>query len=155
MGFFIIGMGRVLAIDYGLKRCGMAVSDPSGIIAFGLDTASTDHLFEQIERLFIERTIIRIVVGMPVTMQNRPSQSAPMIEQFIVKLKQRYPQIAVETMDERFTSKMAMQAMIDGGVKKMARRNKHLVDKTSAVIMLQDYLDRMNQKKTSSYGLPD
>ena len=134
-------MGRILAIDFGRKRCGLAVTDPLKMIANGLDTIPSHTIWEFLEDYQKKETLDIIVVGYPKNLDNTPSESIIYINPFIKKLKQKYPEIVIELMDERFTSKMAFQAMIDGGLKKKDRQDKALVDKISAVIILQSYLD--------------
>jgi len=140
-------MGRILAVDYGRKRTGFAVSDPLRIIANGLETVATARVWDFFETYLIHGNVETIVVGYPRDWKNQPSESVQYIDPFIRKLKKKYPEIAVTTIDERFTSKMALQAMIDGGMKKSKRRNKAMVDKISAVIILQSYLEQLENKK--------
>ena len=139
-------MGRILALDYGKKRVGMAVTDPLKITANGLETVQTndvkDFLISYLEREAIEC----VVVGMPKQMNNRPSEAARYVESFIEWFCNTYPGVRLERMDERFTSKMAERALIEGGVKKMKRRDKGLVDKVSAVLILQSYLASVNRE---------
>lgn len=134
-------MGRILAIDYGRKRCGLAVTDTLKMIANGLDTIPSYTIWEFLESYLKKEQLDTIVVGYPKNMDNTPSEAATYIDPFLKKLKQKYPRIVIELMDERFTSKMAFQAMIDGGLKKKDRQNKSMIDKISAVIILQSYLD--------------
>ncbi len=124
----------------------MAVSDPERIIANGLDTISTAEVWKFLEEYMGMENVSIIVVGYPRQMNNKASESVKYIDPFLRKLKSRFPEVTVETFDERFTSKMAMAAMIEGGVKKKARRNKALVDKVSAVIILQSYLEFIEKK---------
>ncbi|MBN1182723.1 MAG: Holliday junction resolvase RuvX [Bacteroidales bacterium] len=140
-------MGRILAIDYGRKRCGLAVTDPLKLIANGLDTVLSHLIWDFLDNYTAKEKLDAIVVGYPKNMNNTPSESAVYIDAFIKKLKQKYPEIVIELMDERFTSKLAFQAMIDGGVKKKDRQDKALVDKISAVIILQSYLDYVNKTR--------
>ena len=134
-------MSRILAIDYGRKRTGIAVTDPMQIIANGLTTVPTyklvDFLLDYVGREKVER----IVVGHPKQMNNEDSESMRYIVPFLNRLKKVLPEIPVELVDERFTSVLAHQAMIDGGLKKKARQNKALVDEISATIILQSYLE--------------
>lgn len=136
-------MGRILAFDYGKKRTGIAVTDPLQIIANGLTTVNTHDVFTFISDYLKSEKVSCFVVGFPVQYDNaKPSHSAPLIENFVKQLKKKFPDIPVELEDEHFTSKMALQAMIEGGVKKMQRRDKALVDKVSASIILQSYMSR-------------
>ena len=134
-------MGRILAIDYGLKRTGLAVSDPLRIIAGGLDTVPTATLDAWLAQYFAQNEVDIIVVGKPTQMNGAPSQSWAAIEPFVERLRAAYPTKQVVLHDERFTSVIAHRAMIDGGMKKMARRDKAVVDKISATIILQSYMD--------------
>lgn len=134
-------MGRILAIDYGLKRVGIAVTDPLKIIANSLATIETSMLMSFLSDYFSKEQVECIVVGLPKQMNNQPSESMKYIEVFVNKFRVSFPNIPVEYMDERFTSKIAVQAMVQGGVKKMDRRNKALIDSVSATIILQSYLE--------------
>lgn len=134
-------MGRILAIDYGEKRCGIAVTDSLKIIANGLQTVDTKELLTFLKNYFQKESVEIIVVGEPKRMSNEPSSITPKIEKFISDFKKLYPEIKVERIDERFTSKMAFQTMIDSGLKKKDRQNKALVDTISATIILQSYLE--------------
>ncbi len=134
-------MGRLLAIDYGKKRTGIAVSDPLQIIANGLTTVETSTLFDFLKDYFERETVEKVIIGLPKQMNNQASENMPRIEQFVEKLKKLYPAMDIQYYDERFTSKMAQQAMIAGGVKKKQRQNKALVDEISATIILQSYME--------------
>ena len=134
-------MSRILAIDYGRKRVGLAVTDPLEMIANGLETVPTMNIWEFLKDYIPRQDVKTVVVGYPVQMNNRPSESMEYLKPFLKKFARVFPDINVELVDERFTSKMAMQAMIEGGMKKKQRRNKAMVDKISAVIILQTYLD--------------
>lgn len=133
-------MGRILAIDYGNKRTGIAVTDPFRIIASGLITVETKSLFKFIEDYLSKEDVDIIVVGEPKQMDYTDSEIAPRINVFVENLKTIYPNIKIDRVDERFTSKMAFQTMIDSGLSKLQRRNKALVDEIAATIMLQSYL---------------
>jgi putative holliday junction resolvase len=135
-------MGRIIGIDVGQKRIGLAVTDPLGIFATGLDTVAVSEIFEYLLRYKEKEKVDAFVVGSPLKMNNTPSESVKYIEPFIKKLVRVIPEIPVRRIDERFTSKLAKQAIIDSGSRKMARRNKAIVDKISAVIMLQSFLDQ-------------
>ena len=134
-------MSRLLSIDYGKKRTGIAVSDPLQIIANGLTTVETSKLFEFLEDYLKKEEVESIIVGLPKQMSGELSENMKRIEPFVNRLKKLYPNINIEYFDERFTSKLAHQAMIDGGLKKQDRRNKELVDEISATIILQGYME--------------
>lgn len=134
-------MGRILAIDYGQKRVGIAVTDELQIIANALATVRAADILTFLKDYCRKETVDCIVVGEPKQMNNTPSQSLQFVEPFVRSLKKAFPNIAVERMDERFTSKMAFQAMIDAGLKKKDRQNKELVDSISAVLILQSFLE--------------
>jgi len=134
-------MSRILAIDYGTKRTGLAVTDEEKIIARALDTVPTAKVIEYLKSYIIKENVSMIVIGMPRQMNNTPSTLTPVVEQFIVKLKKTFSEIPVMTVDERFTSKIAMQSMLMDGTKKSERRNKGLVDQRSAVLILQSYME--------------
>ena len=136
-------MARLLALDYGKKRTGIAVSDPLQIIANSLTTVGTHDLLKFLEGYFSHEQVDTLVVGYPKQMNNLPSEAVEYIEPFIKKLGKLWPDKKVVLMDERFTSKMAFQAMIDGGVKMKDRRNKELIDAISATIILQSYMDSL------------
>lgn len=136
-------MGRLVAIDYGTKRTGIAVSDNLKIIATGLATVPTHTLFDYLKSYMEKETIECIVVGMPKQMNNEYSENMKHIRPFVEKLKAKYPNLQVIYYDERFTSVMAHQAMLDGGLKKKDRQNKALVDEISAVIILQSYMESL------------
>lgn len=133
---------RILAIDYGAKRTGLAVTDPLQIIASRLTTVPTSELFSFLANYFQQEGVSKIIIGMPKRLNNEPSEIAEEIQQFIDAFQKKHPDIPIETLDERFTSKIAFQSMIDGGMKKKQRQNKGLVDEIAATILLQDYLTR-------------
>lgn len=135
-------MGRVLAIDYGNKRVGLAVTDPLRMIANPLDTIHVEEVLQYITNYCNNEVVDEIVVGEPKQMNNEASQVEQHIKGFIKKLVKSIPGIKVSRVDERFTSKMAFQSMIDGGMKKKDRQNKENIDKISATIILQTYLDK-------------
>lgn len=137
-------MGRILAIDYGRKRVGVAVTDPMKMIANGLTTVHPKDLFEFLQDYFNKETVDTLVVGYPKQMNNQPSEALHYINPFLKKFKKQFPDISVELEDERFTSKMAQQTMIDGGMKKSDRQNKGNIDRISATIILQSYLQHQN-----------
>lgn len=131
-----------MAIDYGSKRVGIAVTDPLQMIATGLTTVHSKDLIEFLKKYTEKEEVECMVVGEPKRMNNEPSDSARFIEPFVIHLKRTFPKIKIERMDERFTSKMAFQTMIDSGLKKKARQNKELVDEISATIILQSYMTK-------------
>ncbi|MCK5823329.1 MAG: Holliday junction resolvase RuvX [Bacteroidales bacterium] len=135
-------MGRILSIDYGRKRVGIAITDPLKIIASGLKTIPAKDIFTFLTMYLNSENIECIVVGYPLQMNGKPSESMEFIAPFIKKLKKTFPKMPVELVDERFTSKIAFQTMIDGGVKKKKRQNKALIDTISATIILQSYLEQ-------------
>lgn len=139
-------MSRILAIDYGRKRVGLAVSDPLGIIATGLDTIPAGEIWQFLTVYLEKEDVKTIVVGYPLQMNNQPSESLKYIDPFMAKLKKEFTEIEILMVDERFTSKMAKQAMLDGGLKKKDRKDKGMVDKISAVIILQTHLDTIFRK---------
>lgn len=139
-------MSRLLAIDYGKKRTGIAVSDPLQIIANGLTTVATSELLPFIENYVKQETVECFVVGLPTQTNGEASENQQRVRAFVGNLKKRLPNIPVVFYDERFTSVLAHQAMIDGGMKKQARRNKAIVDEISATIILQSYMESQRTK---------
>jgi len=133
-------MGRLLAIDYGLKRTGIAVSDPMKIIATALETVPTENLLSFLESYFKKEQVDLIVVGMPRRLNNAPSEMAVEVLKLIEKLKEKFPEKSVQEFGERHTSKAALDAMIKGGMKKSDRREKENIDKISAVLILQEFM---------------
>ncbi|WP_242204293.1 Holliday junction resolvase RuvX [Aestuariivivens insulae] len=133
-------MGRVLAIDYGLKRTGIAVTDELQIIASGLTTVDTKELLPFLKDYVANENVELFLVGEPKQMDNTPSESEALILPFLEKLTQHFPKIPIKRVDERFTSKMAFQTMLDSGLKKKQRKNKALIDEISATLILQSYL---------------
>lgn len=133
-------MGRILAIDYGTKRTGIAVTDPLKIIASGLTTVDTKELLVFLDKYFKDQQVECVVVGEPKTIMNIDSAIAPKINEFLKKFREKFPDMKVVRMDERFTSKIAQQTMLAGGLKKKDRQNKATVDMVSATIILQDYM---------------
>jgi len=130
-------MSRILALDYGTKRTGVAVTDELKMIASGLTTVQTPELLKFLEDYFLKEKVERVLVGEPKRMDDTPSESEVHIQEFLKKFSEKFPEMPLERVDERFTSKMAVQSMIDGGLKK---RNKALVDEISATIILQTWL---------------
>lgn len=133
-------MGRILAIDFGIKRIGLAVTDEMQLIAFGLATVETTEIIAYLSDYFEKEKVAFIIVGEPKQMDNSPSESEILIKPFIEKLSANFPTIPIKRHDERFTSKMAFQSMLDSGMKKKQRKNKGLIDEISATIILQSYL---------------
>jgi len=136
-------MGRLLAIDYGTKRTGIAVSDILKIIANGLTTVPTHTLLDYLKAYLEKEEVEKIIVGLPKQMNNEYSDNMKHIRPFVKKLKSLYPDIPVELYDERFTSALAQKTIIDAGLKKKDRQNKALVDEVSAVIILQSYMESL------------
>lgn len=134
-------MARILAIDFGKKRTGIAITDELQIIASGLTTVNTKEFFVFLKKYLETESVELFVVGEPKQMDYTPSQSESLIIPFIKKLTEKHPTIPIKRIDERFTSKMALQSLIDSGLSKKKRRNKSLLDEVSATIILQTYLD--------------
>ncbi len=135
-------MPRILAIDYGQKRTGIAVTDELQIIASGLTTVPSETIISFLKDYFSKENVVKVLVGEPKQMNGQPSESAASIETFIEKFYKNFPDMKLVRVDERFTSKMAFQTMIDSGLKKKQRQNKALIDEIAATILLQDYLTR-------------
>ena len=133
-------MARILSIDYGRKRTGLAVTDPLQIIAGGLATVATSELFEWLQAYIAREPVERIVIGEPRQPNGEPSENLARVQQIVNRWRKAVPNIPIEYYDERFTSVLAHQAMIDGGLRKKARQNKGLVDEISATIILEDYM---------------
>ncbi len=138
-------MGRILAVDYGTKRVGIAVTDSLRIIATGLTTIHSKDVVTFIEDYIKKETVDCVVIGEPKTLMNEASDSATHVEAFIKHLQKRIPNLKIERYDERFTSSIAKQSMIDGGLKKKARQNKETVDMISATLILQNYLESIKR----------
>ena len=139
-------MARILSIDYGKKRTGLAVTDPAQIIAGGLVTVATSELFSFLTDYIKKEPVERIVIGEPKQPDGRPSGNMARVVQFVNRWRKAYPEIPIEFYDERFTSVLAHRAMIDGGLHKKARQNKALVDEISATIILQSYLESVRRR---------
>lgn len=133
-------MARIMALDYGMKRTGVAVTDEMQIIASGLATVPTTDLLPYLENYFSTENVELVLVGEPKQMDNTASQSEGAISEFIIKFKNKFPEMELKRVDERFTSKMAVRTMIDSGMKKNKRKDKALLDEISATIILQTYL---------------
>ncbi len=139
-------MPRIIAIDYGSKRIGLAVSDPLQMIATGLRTIHSKDVIQFLKEYIKKEEVECFVVGEPKQMDNTPSGSARLIEPFIRLLQKNFPEIPIKRVDERFTSKMAVQTMVMSGVKKKERQNKELIDEISAIIILQSYMEARQNK---------
>ena len=137
-----------MAIDFGSKRVGIAVTDTMQMIASGLTTVQTKDIMEYLTGYFSKEEVNTIVVGDPKTLSNRDTDGTIHADNFVKQLKKKFPEKKIERMDERFTSKMAFQTMIDSGLKKKQRRNKELVDEISATIILQSYMEFLNRKSS-------
>ena len=135
-------MDRMIGIDYGRARVGVAMSDPLGIFASPLETVASAKIIDYLQKLTISEKVVRFVVGYPMNLDGRPAEAAADVDVFLKQLAKRFPLIPVSLEDERFTSVLAHRAMIDGGMKKSDRRKKESVDKISAAIILQSYIDR-------------
>ena len=138
-------MDRIIGIDYGRRRTGLATSDPLGIFASALDTVDSTKLIDYLKNYAEKERIVHFVVGYPVNLNGRPAEAQADVDAFLKTLGKAFPGIPVTLEDERFTSVMAHRAMIDGGMKYKDRRNKESVDKIAAAIILQGYLDRQNR----------
>ncbi len=132
---------RILCIDYGAKRTGIAVTDPLKIIASALTTVETKDIFSFLKNYLKTEGVELILVGAPVNLDDSETHATPLVQQFISRLKKEIPDVLVKTIDERYTSKMAVRAMVDMGMKKKERRKKENIDKIAATIMLQEYLN--------------
>ena len=140
-------MGRILAIDYGKKRVGLAVSDPLKIIATRLTTVPSKEIWNFLEDYLVKEEVELVLVGYPRQLNNEPSEAIQYINPFIKKLQSKFNKLPIKLVDERFTSKLAFQAMIDAGVKRNDRRDKEIIDSVSATIILQSYLEELKYLK--------
>lgn len=140
-------MGRILAIDYGQKRVGLAVTDSLKMIATNLTTVASKDIFDYLKNYLMKEKVELIVVGLAKKLNNTESESMRFITPFVKKLKLIFPDLPIEMYDERYTSKLALQSMIESGASKKNRQNKGLIDSISATILLQDYLEYLNFKK--------
>jgi putative holliday junction resolvase len=136
-------MARILCIDYGAKRTGLAVTDPMKIIASGLTAVYTKDLLTFLKKYFQREAVELILIGEPKNLNDSDTHATPLVNQFIQKLKKEFPSIPVQKVDERYTSKLAMQAMLQMGMKKKERQNKKNADEIAATIMLQEYLEKI------------
>ncbi|HVG42760.1 MAG TPA: Holliday junction resolvase RuvX [Chitinophagaceae bacterium] len=135
-------MGRILSIDYGGKRTGIAVSDPFKIIASGLCTVETPKLKSFLKEYFAKESVEQVIIGMPVNWDDTATHATPLVQKFIIDFIKDFPSIPIKEVDERYTSKLASQAMLQMGLKKKQRQNKALVDEIAATIMLQEYMQQ-------------
>lgn len=133
-------MGRILSIDYGGKRTGLAVTDPLKIIATGLCTVETPKLTAFLKDYFLKEQVELVIIGMPVNWDDSATHATPLVQKFIKEFQKNFPSIPIREVDERFTSKLASQAMLQMGLKKKQRQNKAMIDEIAATIMLQEYL---------------
>lgn len=137
---YLRSMSRILAIDYGGKRTGIAVTDPLQIIATGLTTIESKELIPFLKNYFLKEPVELIIIGLPKNWDESDTHGTPLVESAIKKIQKEFPQVPLKTVDERYTSKMAKNAMLEMGLKKKDRRDKKLVDEIAATIMLQEYL---------------
>ena len=140
-------MARIIGIDYGRKRVGVAVTDPLQIVAQGLTTVHAAEIINFLKDYFAKEEVERVVVGYPRQLNNTPSEAARFVDEFLNRMRKVFPAMPVTLVDERFTSKIASKAMLDGGVKKKDRMNKELVDMVSASIILQSYMESLSSGK--------
>jgi putative holliday junction resolvase len=136
-------LARILCIDYGAKRTGLAVTDPMKIIASGLAAVDTKDLLPFLKKYFQEEIVELILIGQPKNLDDSATHATPLVEQFVKKLQKEFPSVPVERVDERYTSKMAIRAALEMGMKKKDRRNKKNIDEIAATIMLQEYLSKI------------
>jgi putative Holliday junction resolvase len=139
-------VARILSIDYGKKRTGLAVTDPLQIIAGGLATVATSELFDYLQAYIRREPVERMIIGEPKQPNGQPSENLARVRQFVARWRKAVPEIPIEYYDERFTSVIAHRTMIDGGLRKKARQNKALVDEISATIILQDYMQSVHRQ---------
>jgi putative holliday junction resolvase len=135
-------MPRILAIDYGLKRCGIAVTDPLQIIASGLTTVETPKLMKFVKEYTATEAVERVIIGLPLNLDDSDTDATPLVRKFIEAFKKHLPQIPIEEVDERFSSKQASQSIAQMGLKKKDRQKKELVDEIAATLLLQEYLSK-------------
>ena len=133
-------MARIICIDYGGKRCGLAVTDPLQIIATALTTVATKELYTYLAAYFAKETVELILIGEPLNLDDTPTHATPLVKKAIVELTKKFPSIPIQTVDERFSSKNAVRAMVEMGMKKKDRQDKKNVDQIAATILLQEYL---------------
>ncbi len=133
-------MARIICIDYGGKRCGLAVTDPLQIIATALTTVDTKNLFTFLADYFLKEPVELILIGEPLNLDNSPTDATPLVQKAIIDLGKKFPQIPIQTVDERYSSKNAVRAMVEMGMKKNDRRDKKTIDRVAATMLLQEYL---------------
>jgi putative Holliday junction resolvase len=137
----VIKMGRILALDYGLRRVGLAVTDPMQMLAIPLDTIDTTKVIQYLKDYFLRENVETIILGFPKNMDGNDTDATPLVEKFNLELSTNFPNIPIKLVDERLTSRMAKQTLIDAGYKKKDRKNKKLVDTVAAALILQTYLE--------------
>lgn len=140
MNINLISLGRILSIDYGGKRTGIAVTDPLKIIATGLCTVETPKLVSFLKDYFLKEQVELVIIGMPLNWDDSATHATPLVEKFIKQFQKNFPSVPIKEVDERFTSKLASQAMLQMGLKKKQRQNKAMLDQIAATIMLQEHL---------------
>lgn len=138
-------MGRILSIDFGGKRTGLAATDPLQIIATALDTVDTHHLYEFLKKYVAEEQVEKIIIGYPLNLDDTPTHATPLVDAAVKRLNKLFPQVPVEKVDERFSSRRASEAMLEMGMKKKDRRQKGNTDQIAATILLQEYLNARTQ----------
>lgn len=146
-GLYFCRMGRLMAIDYGKKRCGIAVTDPSQTIATALDTVPSHLLIDYLRKYFSKETVDQLVVGEPKRLNNSDSETTLLVHQFVKNLAKQFPEMMIVLYDERFTSKIATRSLLESGQNKKTRQDKSVLDRVSATILLQDYLTSLQFKK--------
>lgn len=134
-------MGRILSIDFGGKRTGLAVTDPLQIIATALDTVDTHHLYEFLKKYVVAEQVEKIIIGYPLNLNDTPTHATPLVDAAVKRLNKLFPQVPVEKVDERFSSRRASEAMLEMGMKKKDRRQKGNTDQIAATLLLQEYLN--------------
>ena len=142
-------MARIICIDYGGKRCGLAVTDPLQIIATALTTVATKELYTYLAAYFVKEPVELILIGEPLNLDDTPTHATPLVEKAIIELGKKFPAIPIQTVDERFSSKNAVRAMIEMGMKKKDRQDKKNVDQIAATILLQEYLTNRDLQSMS------
>jgi putative Holliday junction resolvase len=133
-------VGRILSIDFGARRTGLAVTDPLKIIASALDTIETHHLFEFLKKYIVEEQVEKIIIGYPLNLDDTPTHATPLVDAAVKRLNKLFPLLPVEKVDERFSSRRASEAMVEMGMKKKDRRKKGNTDQIAATLLLQEYL---------------
>lgn len=138
-------MGRILSIDFGGKRTGLAVTDPLQIIATALETVDTHHLYEFLKKYVVKEQVEKIIIGYPLNLNDAPTHATPLVDAAVKRLNKLFPQVPVEKIDERFSSRRASEAMLEMGMKKKDRRQKGNTDQIAATLLLQEYLNARTQ----------